>query len=167
MEKGKEDGSPMQIRSYRPEDLTAILTLFYQSVHQIGCAHYNAKQLSAWAPRHPDTVRWREGLATHDSIVAIIAGKLAGFADMDAKGYLDRLYVGPGFIRRGVGSALVHTLEAHAGLRGVSCFYTEASITARPFFQAQGYRVTTPQIKTLRGQQFVQYRMVKRIEEKG
>jgi hypothetical protein len=42
---------------------------------------------------------------------------------------------------------------------GVARLFTEASITARPFFESQGFVVLTPQVVTLRGAEFVNYRM--------
>jgi hypothetical protein len=37
--------------------------------------------------------------------------------------------------------------------------FTEASITARPFFEAEGFVVLSPQVVISRGVEFVNYRM--------
>ena len=44
-------------------------------------------------------------------------------------------------MRQGVAAALVQALEKLAMARGERCMTTHASITARPFFEKQGYRV--------------------------
>ena len=74
--------------------------------------------------------------------MAVVDGKIAGFGDMDERGYLDRLYVGKDFQRRGVASALCAALED--GFFAPT-FTTHVSITAKPFFQKRGYRVLKEQ----------------------
>jgi putative acetyltransferase len=48
---------------------------------------------------------------------------------------------------------------AEARRVGLVRLFTEASITARPFFEARGFTVLAPQVVTLRGVEFVNYRM--------
>ena len=67
---------------------------------------------------------------------AQLDGKLAGFADMDAAGYLDRLYVRWDCQRRGVATALCDALEEAVA---APQFTTHASITAKGFFEKRGY----------------------------
>lgn len=69
----------------------------------------------------------------HHSLVAEEDGVTVGFADMDADGYLDRLYVHKDYQGRGVATALCDALE-----QAVQCeaYTTHASITARPFFES-------------------------------
>jgi len=43
--------------------------------------------------------------------------------------------------------------------------FTEASITARPFFEAQGFAVLAPQVVRCRGVEFVNYRMERVLAE--
>ena len=83
----------MYIRSYRPEDCSAVLQLFFQTVHTVNAKDYTPQQLDAWADGKEDPVLWNLSLSQHNCLVAISDGILVGFADMDATGYLDRLYV--------------------------------------------------------------------------
>lgn len=64
-----------------------------------------------------------------------------GFGDIDASGYLDRLYVAAAHIGRGVGSAICDALEA--AVKGK--IVTHASVTAKPFFEKRGYAVVREQ----------------------
>ena len=52
-------------------------------------------------------------------------------------------------------------LEESAAGQGCRRIYTEASITARPFFERWGYQVVKPQEKPLRGQVFINFVMEK------
>ena len=77
---------------------------------------------------------------------------------MDERGYLDRLYVGKDFQRRGVASALC---AAREGGSSAPKFTTHASITARPFFQKQGYRVLKEQRVERKGVRLTNFVMEK------
>lgn len=81
---------------------------------------------------------------------------------MDATGYLDRLYVGRDFQRRGIARALCDALEAR---QGGPVFTTHASRTARGFFEARGYRVLQAQQVERRGQYLENFVMRKEREE--
>ena len=131
----------MILRAYRPGDLPAMLLLFYDTVHTVNAADYTPAQLDAWADGRPDAAAWNAGLLAHHTLVAEEGGRIVGFADMDSAGYLDRLYVEKGWQRRGVAAALCGALEAAVP----GPWTTHASITARPFFKARGYRVVRAQ----------------------
>ena len=154
----------MVIRPYASADLEQVLALFYNTVHYINCRDYSPAQLDAWAPAAPDKERWASPLSAHAAWVAELNGTLTGFADLDFPShYLDRLYVHKDFQRQGVASALCSELERTARNHGLLQLHTEASITARPFFERRGYRVTRVQHKPLRGQMFLNYIMEKEL----
>jgi putative acetyltransferase len=48
---------------------------------------------------------------------------------------------------------------------GLTRLFTEARITARPFFEAEGFAVLAPQVVTCRGEEFVNYRMERVLAE--
>ena len=81
---------------------------------------------------------WHASFCGHYALVAEEDGAVIGFGDIDATGYLDRLYVHKGHQGRGVATALCDALEQYAAGRPVT---VHASITARPFFEKRGYRV--------------------------
>ena len=116
-----------------------------------------------WAPVGMDRSRWADSLLSHTTWVACESGCIIGFGDLAEGGYLDRLYVHKDFVRRGVASALLKRLEASAACQGCGRVYTEASITARPFFEHWGYRVVKRQEKPLRGQVFLNFVMEKML----
>lgn len=130
------------LRPYRPEDLAAVLEVFYRAVHELCRGEYTATQRAAWAPAAPDQVRWASSLGGHRAIVAERDGKTAGFSDwytQDGVGQLDRLYVHPAHIRRGVASALLGEMERQAAAADLKRLEVAVSLTARPFFLRRGY----------------------------
>ena len=86
---------------------------------------------------------------------------MVGFADLEADGHLDCMYVHADYQRRGVASRLLSEVEAAGKAQGLNRLYSEVSITARPFFERRGFRVIAPQLVTARGQEFLNYRMEK------
>jgi putative acetyltransferase len=82
---------------------------------------------------------------------------------MEPEGYLDMLYVHPEFQRCGVASALVHCAETSARARGVTTLSTEASLTARPFFERHGFHLVATQTVVRRGQPMRNFRMTRPV----
>ena len=126
------------IRTYRSSDAPALARLFYETVHSVNLRDYTLEQADAWAPRQIDLTAWDRSLARHFTVVALEDGRTIGFGDMAPDGYLDRLYVHRDFQRRGAASAICTALEAFVA---APVFTVRASLTARPFFLARGYRV--------------------------
>ena len=155
-----EDGV-ITIRKYKPGDCTAMVKLFYDTVHKINAKDYTKEQLNVWAKESVDLEIWNSSFLNHNTLIAEINGEIVGFADMDNTGYLDRLYVHKDFQRRGIAAALVNGLEKYAKEAGISRFETYASITARPFFEKQGYTVVAENQIIRDGITLVNYKMVK------
>lgn len=149
----------MTIREYRSSDLREIVELFYDTVHTVNARDYTPEQLNAWADGSPDLAEWGRTLSEHAAFVAEEAGTVVGFGDIDASGYLDRLYVHKDFQRRGAASALCAALE---GAVEAERIVTHASITARPFFESRGYRVVRERRVVRRGVSMTNFRMEKR-----
>ena len=86
-------------------------------------------------------------------------GSLLGFAALE-EDYLDLLYVRPDHLRRGIASALCGALDHRCPETRI---YVHASKTARPFFEARGYRVVRPQQVERRGQVLTNFVMEKEL----
>lgn len=132
--------------------------LFYDTVHAVNAADYSPEQLSAWAAGEVDLAAWNASFLAHRTMVAEREGVLLGFGDMDAAGYLDRLYVHKDYQRQGIATAICDALES--GCDG-SEFTTHASITAKTFFEKRGYHVIRCQQVERRGVELTNYVMRK------
>lgn len=147
----------MYIREYRSSDCKELTELFYNTVHMVNAKDYTKEQLDAWATGQVDLKKWNQSLQEHYSIVAVEAGIITGFGDIDKTGYLDRLYVHAGYQRKGIATAICNRLEAAVQENIV----THASITARPFFQKRGYKVVKEQQVERQGILLTNYVMIK------
>jgi putative acetyltransferase len=151
----------MIVRDYVPADVDALIDLFREAVRRVAIRDYSGAQVRAWAPDMAEREKWVERRASRPTWVAEIDGKIAGFTDLEPDGHVDMMYVHPDFKGRGVANALMAKVEEAAAEQKLGRLYTEASITAKPFFEKKGFRVIAPQTVHVRGQDLVNYRMEK------
>lgn len=102
----------MEIREYRTEDCPQLARLFYDTVHSINTRDYTKEQVDAWADGRVDIDGWNTSFLEHYTLVAVDSGIVAGFGDIDAAGYLDRLYVHKDYQGMGVATMLCDRLES-------------------------------------------------------
>jgi putative acetyltransferase len=153
----------LRIRPYAAADLDTLIALFRNTVRAISRSDYTLEQLIAWAPDEIDRDHWLVRLGASSTWVAAEGARIAGFISMEPEGHLDMLYVGPEFQRRGIASALLRSLAHSARSRGLVRLSTEASISARPFFDRQGFRIIAPQTVVRRGQELGNFRMARAV----
>ena len=149
------------LRPYRESDLEAVVLLFNDSVHHLADKHYDKDRLAAWAPQPPDLKRWAARLASADTWVVETDGKLLGFIAYEPNGHIDLLFTSPAHCHRGIASTLLRHAETALAARGISTLFTEASLTARPFFERFGFEVTEEQDVQRRGVTLRRYAMRK------
>ena len=125
----------MLLREYRPGDCREMAALFYDTVHTVNARDYTPEQLDAWADGRVDLDAWDQSFRAHTTLVAVDGGRIVGFGDMAADGYLDRLYVHKDWQGQGVATALCDRLEAAVP----GPVETHASITARPIWASRMY----------------------------
>lgn len=133
----------MRLREYCSSDCATLATLFFDTVHTVNAKDYTEDQLKAWAPVELDLTSWDKSFQKNNCIIAESDGIIVGFGDMEANGYLDRLYVHHSYQGQGVATAILAKLEGDAVAMNLKhfSFSTYASITAIPFFQAMGYNL--------------------------
>jgi putative acetyltransferase len=73
------------------------------------------------------------------------------------------MFVHPQYQGVGVASLLLRTVEATAQNQGLRCLTTEASLTARPFFERRGFDVVASQEVQKRGQTLRNFLMERRL----
>jgi len=153
----------MTLRDYRASDTDALIALFRDTVRTVNAADYSEAQVLAWAPDEIHSEDWQRRQARNETFVAEIEGKIAGFAELEDGRHIHMLFVQKGHQGHGVASGLLAHIEKLAKGRGTSRLSTDASITARPFFERRGFAVLEPQTVSLRGQDFRNFRMEKRL----
>lgn len=148
------------IRPYTAGDADATIEIFLRSIREISSKDYLPAQIEAWA-KVEDRSLWAERRISRPAWIAEVDGKPAGFSDLTDDGCLDMMFVHPEFQGIGVATRLLRTVEEEALTLGFRRIYTEASRTARPFFEGKGFRVLAGQIVEKRGQGLENFLMEK------
>ena len=151
------------IRAYRPADAEAIAALFYNTIRTVNLGDYTQEQVDAWAgvPTDKSAGHWRRRLAALTTFVAMSWEELVGFSDLRDDGYVDHLFVHHRYQRQGIATALHAAVEGEATRRSLPRLFTEASITARPFFLRMGYHQLKQQTVTRHGVDLTNFVMEK------
>jgi putative acetyltransferase len=153
----------MEFREYKNTDLHAVMDLFYVTVHEVNKNDYSEEQLDAIAPKDANEYHWEKSLEKNHTIVVEEDDKLIAFGNIGKTGYLDRLYVHPDYLRKGIASKLVEELEEYTKKHGSHVINVTSSITSKAFFESKGYAVIEEQINERRGERLLRYLMEKKI----
>ena len=157
---------PIQIRNFLPGDAAALRAVFHAAVHGLACRDYAPDQLNAWAPLEHDAALWAACVQSNQSfvaerVVAKGATEIAGFADLQADGYIDHFFVAPAHAGQGVAHALMAHIHTQAAQRGITRLWADVSLTAEPFFVKSGFTVEARQQVECQGVVLWNARMVK------
>ncbi|MGQ0443849.1 MAG: GNAT family N-acetyltransferase [Beijerinckiaceae bacterium] len=128
------------LRPYLPSDLPLLAEIRFAAIEELTVDDYDEAQRRAWASAADDDEAFAQTLERCLTLVALIGDGPVGFIAMQKDGLIDQLYVHPAVARSGVASALVDAIEKLAASRGAATLVTDASDTAKPFFEAQGYQ---------------------------
>ena len=150
----------LKIVDYEEGMLDEMMQLFYDTVHTINARDYRKEQLNSWAPLNIDKRFWEQRLKKNVCKVAFINDIMVGFTELVDE-HVETMYVHKDFQRRKVAANLIDELLLIANERNYSVLTTEASLTARPFFEAFGFRVTRVKKRLFNGKDFKNFRMKK------
>jgi putative acetyltransferase len=155
----------MNIRKAKDEDAGQIVRIFHETIHKVNIEDYTAEQIDAWSPRLADAREWSiNRLHTRNTYVADDGGMVTGFGELVSDGHIDCLYCHYQYQRQGVGSVILRRIEEEAVASGLPRLFTEASVTARPFFEAHGFTVVKEQGVIRRGVELTTFAMEKQLE---
>jgi putative acetyltransferase len=156
----------MFLRPYRPTDKRYLQQLFFDTVHAVNARDYTPEQLMVWAPEEPERDVWAR-LDTQHCFVVEYQKIIVGFTSLSALGQVDFLYVHKDFQGRGIASNLLKQLERLARKKGFECLTSEASITARGFFEKAGFKLITENRKMKNGLEFRNFTMEKSLPQRA
>lgn len=149
----------IKIRGYKESDANALWEIFYHTIRNINVRDYSQAQVEAWAPDSPDAEVWTNKMRSISPFVAEIDGKIVGYTDLQNDGLIDHFFCHYEYQGKGIGRRLMEYVLAEGQARGVKRFYSEVSITARPFYERFGFKVIEEQVVTLRGQKLKNFVM--------
>lgn len=155
----------MRLREATAADVPALAALYAGAVRAAGPAHYDARQVEAWAA-FADETRFHRFVLDPLTLVAEDTragdgGEITGFAGLRKDGHVTALYVRADQMRRGIASALLRAVTERAKAQGIIQLTTDASKVSRPVFERHGFRVEAVETVERRGATFERYRMMR------
>ena len=149
----------MHIRKAHTEDIPAMQLLMYTTITIINSADYSPAQVAIWASRAIQTAGLLQRLQEQYVIVTEANNTITGIASLSSNGYIDLFYVHKDVQRKGVASLMLqHLLQVARSLR-LQRVQTDASITALPFFEKQGFERLKQQYVRIQGVTMINHKM--------
>lgn len=146
-------------RSVTTADIPELKELFCNTVLTVNARDYTTEEVADWASCGNRLGHWEKLFATLHFIAACNGqGRIIGFTSIRNDGYLHSMFIHKDYQRQGIASALLHRIEAYAAEHGISEITSEVSITARPFFEKQGYIVELEQRAQANRLQLINYK---------
>jgi putative acetyltransferase len=129
----------LAMRPFLPADAPLLAEIFRASIEELTADDYTEAQQGAWASAADDEDAFAGRLAGQLTLVATLEGSPVGFASLAGTDQLDMLYVHPAMAGQGVATMLCDALEKLAAARGTAQLVTDASDSARGFFERRGF----------------------------
>jgi len=134
------------IRTAKQSDATVLKDLFQNTVLTVNRRDYSQEEVEDWALCGNDIFHIKDMINAHYFIVAANqTSQIVGFSSITPQGYLHNIFVHRDFQRTGVATGLLNEIERYADMMGIKQIRTEASLTARPFFEKRGFVVEKEQ----------------------
>lgn len=154
---------PLAIRRFAPGDEPALHRVFLSAIHGTASRDYTPEQIQAWAPADLDPQFWAERMRGIQPFVAEAAGSVAGYADVQADGYIDHFFVAAEAGGRGVGRLLMERIHEEGRVLQLAELTSDVSLTAEPFFAHFGFAVVERRMPVMRSVAMPNARMRKKL----
>nr|WP_282450319.1 GNAT family N-acetyltransferase [Vibrio sp. 1CM24A] len=139
--------------------------IFFHTVRNVNVRDYSQQQVEAWAPSSFDFALWKKRMNGLQPFVAELDGCVVGYTDLQPNGLIDHFFCHHEYQGKGVGKALMEHVFTVGRVRGISRYFSEVSITARPFYEHLGFKVVNEQEVEMRGVKLTNYVMEKIVED--
>jgi putative acetyltransferase len=136
----------VSLQSYTPADLPAVRALHALAFRQLAASHHDAAQIAAHealiaAENYAvDVARSNLILARHNGAELVATAGWLSMPERPATARIRKVFVHPGWARRGLATALVRAAEQAAAAAGYPQLYVRANINAVPLYVSLGYR---------------------------
>lgn len=152
----------MKIRLARDEDYKDIARLRRDTIHNVNSKDYSESIIHEWITL-TTTRKLRENAHKYKRWVAVEKEKTIGFCDHKFKCELSRIYVHKDHLRKGVGSRLLKVAEASLKKQGCKKITIKSTITAKTFYQKNGYKVVKKATEKMENKKVPIYIMSKKL----
>lgn len=155
--------SSIKIEIAEEKDLHSMQKLFTSTIESVCSADYTPAQIEVWTSSVENQERWQKMVEDQYVLLAKKGDKLLGFATLANGDYVDFFYVHKDHQGQGVAKLLYKKIEKEAMDKGASELSSDVSITARAFFERQGFYVVKEQKIEKKGVILTNFKMQKEL----
>ncbi|WP_239652729.1 hypothetical protein [Pseudoalteromonas piscicida] len=80
------------IRQFQSGEEAVLRKLMFDTIRSVNIQHYSNNQVNAWAYSDVADKGWQDRLRSNQPLVAMLNGKIVGFADIQADGLIDHFF---------------------------------------------------------------------------
>ena len=149
-------------------DIEELKALFQGTVTVINRRDYSQAEVEDWASCGDDLSELADMIRTHYFIVADNSqSEIVGFSSITPRGYLHSMFVHQDFQGQGIATILLKEIERYATTTGIMRITSEVSLTARPFFEKNGYTVEAEQKRRANRLSLTNFWMAKELTDQN
>lgn len=127
------------MRPFLPQDAPFLAEIFRLSIEELTSDDYSAAQQEAWTATADDLEAFTKRLGGQLTLIGTLDGSPVGFISLAGTDKIDMLYVHPAVAGQGIGAMLCDAIEKITASRGAARLVTDASDSARDFFEKRGF----------------------------
>ncbi len=151
----------MNFRNAVLEDLPAMKALYRDTILTVCRKDYTEDQVKIWSSSANKEERWLDMAVNQFVLLAEIDETLVGFGTLRDHNYIDFFYVHKDFQGMGIAGEILNRLLQEAISHGEKLLSSDISITAKPFFRKNGFRVVATQENVRQDQVLINYKMIR------
>jgi len=155
-------GLPFQLRPLLRADLPQLANVYRAAVNKLASRDYDDDQRRVWQAQANEAA-FIERLAEGVTIVADHHGTPVAFAQLSPANHLRMMYVDPEWAGLGIATLLYQYLEDEARILGSRELTTDASHTAKRFFESVGFKALAEEDVVLDGVSLARTKMEKKL----
>lgn len=149
------------IRKFKLSDAVSLARLHRGTIRSVNSKDYSPPEIAAWSGR-TSAKRFRNLGKLNDRFVALEKRKIVGFGDYkDAE--VMGLYIHKKHTGKGIGTKLLKKIEREVYARGKRTLKCISTVTARSFYEKNGFRLVKKAIHKIQDQKLRVFEMKKRL----
>ena len=153
----------MTFRNATLNDIDEMQQLYVDTIKTICKNDYDESQVDAWSSSTENKQRWLDLVNNQFVLLAEIDNQIVGYGTLKEENYIDFFYVHKDFQKQGIAQKILTELENKAKNANTRSLTSDISITAKPFFEKNGFKVIIKQSHIRKNVELVNYKMIKDI----
>lgn len=152
------------IRQATLSDIQSLKELYQKTILTVNRKDYTLEEVEDWASCVEDASHLVDSFKEQHYVVAENeSGVIVGFASVNDAGYIHTLFVHANYQHQGIATSLYKFIESYAKEKGTKILTSEVSITAKAFFEKQGFQVDEEQKRKANQLYLTNFKMSKKL----